>query len=113
MDGPNNPEIDHELYQIIRESERYMDFTLLDKLVKFKDMFADMDIPYVQLHDTTICNIDGKKDIMGFSGVFEWKNNHIIPIDYDSYYSELMICGYEWFERSGEKCLDILVVGNW
>ena len=108
------PIFNDELRDIIENSERYEDFKLLDHPVKFKDLFADMNISYVQLHSTQIIKSENYKDIVGFCGVFEWKDNKIESLDYDSYSEDVFVYGYEWFDDAdGDRCLDVLVGENW
>ena len=97
--------------QIVKVTERYKTFTILEEPKKFRDMFRDQDIPVVQLHSVQVYG-DGS-DIVGFCGVFQWKDNAITPIDGDIYSQDVEVLGYEWFEHQGEKCLDILVGDDW
>lgn len=86
---------------------RYENFTFLKTPVLFKDLFKDTDIEYVQVHDATPIFED---QIVGFCGVFSWKNNKIEPLDGDSYSDNMPVLGYNWFINNfGIKCLDILV----
>lgn len=119
-----------EIKEIIKNSDRYSSFTLLDKFESFKDLFANQNIEIVQLHSTQIFDIPGGKDIVGFCGSFKWENNKIIPLDGDCYSNETEVIGFEWFETDAKiplgtnlknekeiiktkvKCLDILV-GAW
>ena len=48
---------------------------------------------------------------MGFSGVFEWKNNTIKSLDYDTYSEDMEVLGYCEFSNEKtniNKGLDIL-----
>ena len=96
-----------DLKKIIKNNDRYKDFTLLETPVRFKDMQADNDIQVVQLHSIESC---GENDIVGFCGAFSWINNTLASLDGDSYSDETLVYGYDWFKNmSGDRCLDILV----
>lgn len=97
----------NNLKNIIKNNERYKDFTVLNGPVKFKDMQAGNDIEVVQLHSIASC---GEDDVVGFCGAFSWINNTLTPLDHDSYSEETLVYGYNWFtDENGNKCLDILV----
>ena len=92
--------------KIIKEYERYKNFTILDKPVKFRELFHGKDIETVQLHSIEVINIGfNVKGIIGFSGVFSWKNDTIESIDHDSYTDMMLVYGYEL----NNDILDILV----
>lgn len=95
--------------EIIKNDEMYRDFTILDKPAKFKDIYANKDIPRVQLYSTSVFSVDGKEQLIGFCGVFEWKDNKVIPLDGDSYSENFRVLGYE----EDEKCLCVLVGSDW
>ena len=93
--------------KIIKNDARYKDFTVVDRLQEFEDMFIDKDIDYVQVHMIS-------DDTIIFCGAFMWKNNELTPLDGDSYNKRTLVYGYDWFEnKSGDKCLDILVGNDW
>ncbi len=105
--------MNRELKDLLKNLERYKDFTLLDEAVAFNKFFADEDIPMVQIHDTTTIGSD-HDDILGFCGVFTWKNNKIQALDGDTYTTDMQVIGYNWFGSDGHKFLDILVTpGSW
>lgn len=96
---------------IVKKIERYKDFTVFDTPRPFDEMYKDRDIPYVQVHSVEIVK---SKDIVGFCGCFEWKNNEIKSLDGDSYNKRMLVLGESWFTNSvGEKSLDILVGNDW
>ena len=95
--------------EVIKDNDRYEGFTILEDPVPFNEMFADRDIPLVQVHSTYTFESEGKDYIAGFSGAFEWKNGEVIPCDGDSYNKEMMVLGYE----DDDECLDILVGNDW
>lgn len=101
-----------ELKDVLKASDRYKKFTLPDKPACFKDMFKGRDFDVVQLHSTQIIDIDGKKDIVGFCGAFEWHNNKITSLDGDAYNDSFNVLGFEEFdyEENGMqlKGIDIL-----
>ena len=72
-----------ELKDVLKASDRYKKFTLPDKPACFKDMFKGRDFDVVQLHSTQIIDIDGKKDIVGFCGIFRWTDGKIYSLDGD------------------------------
>lgn len=105
-----------KLKEIIRNSDRYKDFIILDKPMVFKDLFINKNIDVVQLHSTQTYDIPGGKDIVGFCGVCEWKNNQLKSLDGDSYTPNMLVLGYSWFSNEEEGVnvgLDILVGENW
>lgn len=85
--------MDKKLLKIIKESERYKDFTVLDKPKSFKDLFAGKDITLVQVHSSEVMG----DDIIGFCGVFEWKKDRLISLDGDSYNPEMTVLAYSYF----------------
>jgi hypothetical protein len=92
---------------LIKKNDRYKNCILLEKPVMFCSLFNDKDYDLVQVHDMNVYDED---KIIGFSGVFKWENNQIIPLDYDSYTPEMTVIGYEEFPtKNGRKGLDILV----
>lgn len=96
------------LKKIIKNSDRYKNFTLLECPVRFKDMQADNDIDVVQLHSIEPCG----DDIVGFCGQCTWKDNVLSPLDGDTYYDTMLVYGYEWWSNEEEgvkRGLDILV----
>lgn len=95
--------------EIIQRLPRYKDFTIVEKPIKFKDMFAGQNIDLVQLHSTEVVF----DTIVGFCGVFQWRDNKLLPLDGDSYSENVIVLGYDWFENNGKKCLDILVGDDW
>ena len=105
--------MNQELKDLLKNLERYKNFTLLEDAVAFNEFFAGKDIPVVQIHDATTIGSD-HDDILGFCGVFAWENNKIQALDGDSYTADMQMIGYNWFEADGRKCLDILVTpGSW
>lgn len=106
-----------ELRNFIENTDRYKSFTLLDEPKPFNEIFKDKDFDHVQTHSTQMFEIPGEgKDIIGFSGVFAWKNNQLTSLDHDTYSESMPILGYDYF--SNEKFnvhngLEILVGENW
>ena len=94
-------------YKLLKE--QYKTFKFLDKSVPFYELFESKDYPIVQVNDASYHEIDGKKIIIGFCGVFEWRGNNIYPLDYDSYIASMPVIAYMEFEHDGKTCLDILV----
>ena len=81
---------------------RYQDFIEIEP-TSFNILFKNRSYETVQLHDIT--PLDGMNDVPGFVGSFSWSENKLIPLDGDSYYSEMLVYGYK--ETNG--ILDILV----
>lgn len=94
---------------------RYKSLTMLSEPIKFNEAFKDIDIDVVQLHSIELIRVNEKQcDIVGFCGAFSWKNNLIQPLDGDTYWADMYIYGYEWFDTDdGGKGLDILVGNDW
>ena len=89
-----------ELKDILEASDRYKKFTLPDKPACFKDMFKGRDFDAVQLHSTQIIDTeDGKKDIVGFYGIFRWTDGKIYSLDGDIYYDDFKVIGFEEFQN--------------
>lgn len=105
----------NELKEIIKNSNKYNDFKLLDKPASFKELFNDEKFDGVQLHSTQIVSYDnGTKDIIGFCGAFSWRDNAVKSLDGDSYNDNFIVVGYKRFEsQDGDKCIDILVGEDW
>lgn len=95
--------------EVIKKDDRYKDFIIVDKPQPFCKMFADKDIPCVQLHTTYIF----QDKIIGFCGSFKWENNEIHSLDGDTYPKDFLVLGYCWFELKGQQCLDVLVGYDW
>jgi hypothetical protein len=93
------------LERIQKIMQRYLGFTCLDEYVDFGTMFCNKDYDVVQIHDITPV---GDNDIIGFAGIFAWKDNVITSLDGDSYTPHMKICGYKEFEKDKERCLDVL-----
>ena len=66
----------------------------------------NQDEEYVQVHDIDTCGGDTP---VGFCGVFKWKNNELISLDNDSYWKDMLVYAYSYWEHDGVKGLDILV----
>ena len=81
-------------------------------------MFKGKDFDTVQLHLAQVVDIgEGKKDIVGFCGVFKWTNDKIIPLDGDSYVNDFNVLGFEEFDYEEDgmqlKGIDVLVGNDW
>lgn len=89
-----------ELREIIKNSERYENFTLLDKPVAFRDLFPGEDFDCVQLHSTQVFDLpNGGKDIIGFAGAFKYIGGTVSSLDGDSYSDTFQVLGYERFDN--------------
>ena len=86
-----------ELKDILKASDRYKYFKFLKKPASIKDMIKGRDFDAVQLHSTQIIDIDGKKDIVGFCGIFRWTDGKIYSLDGDIYYDDFKVIGFEEF----------------
>ena len=103
-----------EIKEILKKSDRYKDFILLDEPVVFCEFFKDKNFSVVQLHTISMYEARGKKDIVGFCGLVGWKDNEFVNIDHDSYHKDMKLHGYKTFPRDGEDDgLDILVGNDW
>ena len=115
--------------EIVKNSERYSDFIILDEPIPFKEFAKDKDYPIVQVHLTQVISIgttdkngfhSERYDIVGFAGAFEWKDNHLESLDGDVYNEEMDVLGYNEFTVKenvllfgGARGLDILVGDDW
>jgi len=99
------------MYENIKEIKRYSMFTFLPDPVPFNELFADRDIPLVQVHSAE----EAGGSIVGFCGVFGWKDNVLTPLDHDSYNPKMPVIGYSHFKPEGmdTECLDIIVGDDW
>lgn len=95
-----------EIQDIINTIERYNGFIILDEPIPFSIWRKDQDEEYVQVHDMDTCGGDTP---VGFCGVFKWKNNELISLDNDSYWKDMLVYAYSYWEHDGIKGLDILV----
>jgi hypothetical protein len=98
-----------ELRELIMQDEGYKGYTLLETPTKFSELFADYDDISVEVDSTDIWEINGKKGIWGFCGVFRWKDKKAIPLDGDSYNKDMTVFGYRW---KLEGVLLFVLVGN-
>lgn len=105
----------NELKEIIKNSNKYNGFKLLDKPAPFKELFNNEKFDCVQLHSTQIIFYDnGTKDIIGFCGAFSWIDNIVKSLDGDSYNDDFIVVGYKRFEsQDGDKCIDVFVGEDW
>ena len=96
-----------EINKIVSTLVRYKNVKILETPTKFCDIteFKNKDI-VVQVHDTT--SIFDDANVVGFCGQFNWKNNHIISLDGDSYDHNMLVHGYE----ITPEYVDVLVE-NW
>ena len=95
---------------------RYKDFTFLDESIPFKELFANKNIEYVQVHSLKVIETDAYRGIIGFCGTFKWEDGFITSLDGDSYSKDMMVYGYNYFEyeeASDGIGLDILVGDDW
>ena len=95
--------------EIIKKLPRYKDFTIVEDLISFNEMFKDTTIKVVQVHSVEVI----ADTIVGFCGVFEWDQNTLTPLDGDSYSEKVKVLGYNWFTHGNDKCIDILVGEDW
>ena len=105
--------MDFDIQNIVANHERYQGFTILDTPTPFKELYKDKDINLVQVHTATPA---GDNDIVGFCGVFEWKDNTLISLDGDSYDENMLVLAYSVFqtpETASGQAMDILVGEDW
>jgi len=95
----------------VKKNERYKDFIFFDNPIPFSELYKNVNLPLVQVHD-----IEYEKHIglAGFCGSFSWADNNITSLDGDTYCPEMLVYGYKEFAgKDGEKGLDILTDHNW
>lgn len=105
-----------ETKDALQNEERYKNFTILDKPVKFNELFNNKDFDCVQVHSTQVIKHENKHYFVGFCGVFSWLNNTLKSLDGDSYNEEMTVCGYKYFvnkEKNVHSGIDILVGDDW
>lgn len=98
----------------VEHDTRYKKFTILETPTMFKELFKDKDIEIVQVH--TVERINDTNDIVGFCGVFQWKDNEITPLDHDMYNAKTIVYAYSWFSTKRDEslnALDIIVGNDW
>ena len=99
----------HDPYGHIKKNKRYKNMHFLENPEMFHVIFRNRDYDVVQIHSASRIKEDSD-EIIGFCGVFKWKDNEITSLDHDSYFKEMPVIGFEEFiDSSGTKCLDILV----
>ena len=95
-----------DIIKNLKKSDRYKDFIYFDEPVIFDKYFNNYSFDIVQVHDMTPI-LDG---IVGFAGQFNWSNGKLIPLDGDTYETDMKVWGYKKFiGQDKEICLDILV----
>ena len=111
--------------EVIKNDNRYKNFTILDEPIPFNKFAKDEDYGVVQVHLTQVMGVGttdkngfhfGGYEIVGFAGAFEWKNNTLKSLDGDIYNEEMNVLGYKKFSLEhieGMKGLDILVGDDW
>ena len=95
--------------EVIKHDAEYSDYVILDNPAPFNEMYSNKDISRVQLYSTQVFAAGDTEHIVGFCGVFEWKDNKVIPLDGDSYSENFRVLGYE----EDENCLCVLVGSDW
>lgn len=99
--------------RLVKEEKRYSGFTLLSTPEKFSDFFKDTDALYVQVLSMHHPKELPEGEVLGFCGVFAWKENELAPLDGDSYSPDMTVYGFKWFSDKNGKGLDILVGDDW
>lgn len=101
-----------DVLEFLKISDKYKDFTYLEEQKVFNELFKDRNYDLVQIYDMHPIHPLNmfSNDIVGFCGVFKWKDNDITPLDGDSYMDDMDVFGYKEFTtKDNEKALDILV----
>ncbi len=99
-----------KLKMILNKNERYKDFIHLDTPTPFSTWAKGKEYETVQVHDSSVFEFDGQEGILGFVGVFTWKNDTLSPLDGDVYDPDMPVIAYEEFEGG----VDVLVeAGKW
>lgn len=97
----------HTLKERLKNSEQYKDFTFLTSPVPFKELMSNENFDIVQTH---CIQPVGDNDIIGFCGVFSWKDNVLTSLDSDTYSEYSLVYGYMRFTTEcNETALDILI----
>ena len=94
----------------------YKNYTLMDKPLKFSELFRDQNFEVVELISIIRLASESMDKCGRFCGSFGWIDNNLRSLDGDSYNSDMMVYGYMFFENS-EACiingLSILVGSDW
>jgi hypothetical protein len=109
QERPKIKTLSAEEKKLIKNSEGYKDFTILDKPIKLGDFMADKDDVVVETHSSSVWEVNGEKRILGFCGKFRWKDKNVIPLDGDSYNKDMTVYGYRWWL---EDVLVFILVGD-
>lgn len=95
------------LKERLKGSEQYKDFTFLTTPVPFKELMSNENFDIVQTHCVQPV---GDNDIIGFCGVFSWRDNVLTSLDSDTYSEDSLVYGYMRFTTEcDETALDILI----
>lgn len=112
--GNSDKALNEEMRAYLKSTERYVDFEIVDEPEKFNKFFTNENFDIVQVHDVTPIKIDDKLEVCGFAGQFSWIDGVLKSLDGDCYNEETLVLGYHRFEtEDGEKCIDIMVNGDW
>ena len=106
------------LTEYAKQSDKYAHYTFLAAPAKFSKIFEDKRFDAVQIMSIIENNgryIDEDSEFVdvGFCGSFSWKNNTLRPLDYDSYYPDMLIYGYEQWTKENKNGLSIIVGEDW
>lgn len=86
------------------QAQRYATFAFLDNPIKFNEWKKEKLEYLVQVHSVGF----------GLCGVFAWDGYQIHPLDHDYYNENMKVIAYSYFNnKSGDRCLDILVGDDW
>lgn len=86
----------------------YKGFVVLPEPAPFNEFFAGVDIESVCVY--SIQYLPACDDIVGFCGVFGWKDDTITSIDGDSYNSKMLVIAYQYSDSGG---VSIIVGDDW
>ena len=126
IDTDNPIELTKDIKEYLLSDARYKNFTFIEEGAPLID-FLEVELLedqreglLIQVHSIEPLrdkkgNVNG---ITGFAGQCEVKNGEIVPLDGDTYNSDMTVYGYNWFTYSNlnmgsGRGLDILVGSDW
>lgn len=100
-----------ELKGILQKDDKYGSFIILDKPIKFSELFKNRDIQYIQLYKMITSEQELNQNITEviFVGIFQWINNEVYSLDKGSYSKDMIVVGYSWYKDDVRRFLEILI----
>ena len=93
---------------VLKSIDRYKDFTIFDKPQTFSKLYAGQEFSTIKVHSIELIGNDSS--IIGFCGVFSWKDDVITPLDGDCYNRNMTIYGCSTYP---DGVLNLLVGDDW